>query len=271
MLLKAERERRFEFGRNWMNFLSTVNEDRIREAEQSLQLMFGASDLHGKRFLDIGSGSGLFSLAARRLGAEVVSFDYDPQSGACAQQLRSRFFPNDAAWKIEHGSVLDEPYVDSLGLFDLVYSWGVLHHTGDLWKALANAGGRVKMGGGLFIAIYNAQGWLSKMWTQVKRAYVSGPLGKAAVCAIFVPLLFLRSLAASLLKRKNAFGRYAAENRGMSLYHDWLDWLGGTPFEVAKPQRVVDFYARQGFTLEKMTTTRSFGNNQFVFRKTSGA
>ena len=73
---------RFEFGKNWSQFLSHLNDSRIAEAEQSLRNMLEVDDLCGKRFLDIGSGSGLFSLAARRLGASVYSFDYDPRSVA---------------------------------------------------------------------------------------------------------------------------------------------------------------------------------------------
>src|SRR6478672_3721344 len=90
---------RFEFGKNWKKFLSLLNEDKIKSAEQSLISYVG--DVKGKRFLDIGSGSGLFSLAARRLGAIVYSFDYDPQSVACTRELKQRYFPNDNNWNIE--------------------------------------------------------------------------------------------------------------------------------------------------------------------------
>ncbi|HYY59119.1 MAG TPA: class I SAM-dependent methyltransferase, partial [Pyrinomonadaceae bacterium] len=136
---ELRRELRFEFGRNWRRFLSTLDEERILEAERSLRLMLEAETLDGKSFLDIGSGSGLFSLAARRLGARVHSFDYDAESVACAQELKQRFFAGDADWTIERGSVLDSDYVKRLGQFDIVYSWGVLHHTGAMWRALENA------------------------------------------------------------------------------------------------------------------------------------
>src|SRR5205807_740046 len=130
----------------------------IAEAESSLKRMLEVESLAGRSFLDIGSGSGLFSLAARRLGARVRSFDYDPQSVACTRELRRRFYPDDADWQIEEGSVLDEGYVRALGTFDVVYSWGVLHHTGAMWRALAHAALPVAVGGKLFIAIYNDTG-----------------------------------------------------------------------------------------------------------------
>ena len=148
-------EPRFGFGKNWRSFLRLLNEQRIQEAEHSLLVMLGRSDLAGVRFLDAGSGSGLFSLAALRLGAqEVVSFDYDPDSVACAQHLNERFGPF-SNWRIHRGSVLDRDWLQGLGRYDVVYCWGVLHHTGDMWRALENVGGSVSDEGLLFISICN--------------------------------------------------------------------------------------------------------------------
>src|SRR6185437_11580112 len=153
---------RFRFGANWTRFLAVLDETRIADAETSLRGMLGVMDLQGRTFLDIGCGSGLFSLAARRLGAVVHSFDFDPRSAACARELKRRFFPEDSAWQIDEGSVLDSQYLDRLGKFDIVYSWGVLHHTGSMWLAFENAIGRVTYAHwALFIAIYNDQGWKS--------------------------------------------------------------------------------------------------------------
>src|SRR5450432_3200778 len=119
---------RFEFGKNWAAFLAGMNDARIAAGEQSLREMLQIDSLQGKTFLDIGSGSGLFSLAARRLGAKIQSFDYDPASVACTRELKARYYPEDENWTVASGSVLDADYVNSLGRFDVVYSWGVLHH-----------------------------------------------------------------------------------------------------------------------------------------------
>lgn len=261
---------RFRFGENWSRFLRVLNDERILEAEKSLREMLEVNDLTGKSFLDIGSGSGLFSLAARRMGAQVYSFDYDPQSVATTRELRRRYFPEDAGWSIEEGSVLDEEYVGSLGKFDVVYSWGVLHHTGDMWKALENAALPVAEGGRLFIAIYNDQGGKSRRWRKVKRFYLSGPLGKSLVSAFFVPYFVFGGLAMDVLRLRNPVARYAEykRSRGMSVVHDWFDWLGGYPFEVAKPEEVFGFYRDRGFVLDKLITAGGgLGNNQFVFTK----
>ena len=164
---------RFDFGFNWTRFLTQLNDKRISDAERSLSKMLGVTNLKEKTFLDVGSGSGLFSLAARRLGAKVHSFDYDAQSVACTEELRRRYFFEDRNWTVERGSVLDAEYLSSLGQYDVVYSWGVLHHTGNMWKALDNVVLSVKSEGVLFIAIYNDQSWISSYWARIKKIFIS--------------------------------------------------------------------------------------------------
>lgn len=262
--------KRFRFGRNWKRFLSVIDDERVEEAERSLKVMLGLEQLTGKTFLDVGCGSGLFSLAARRLGASVLSFDLDLESVACAQELRQKYFPDDKHWVIEAGSVLDTNYLRSLRRFDIVYCWGVLHHTGAMWEALENAAEPVAEGGRLFIALYNDQGVKSKIWSKVKRFYCCGLMGKTCVLTFFVPFLILRNLSIDLLKGRSPIARYSRhkKSRGMSPVHDCVDWLGGYPFEVANPDDVLAYYRSRGFALEKLVTCGGgSGNNQFVFVK----
>ena len=194
----------------------------------------------------------------------MYSFDYDPVSVACTQYLKSRFFQDDPQWVVEQASVLDKEFIGNLGLFDFVYSWGVLHHTGDMWAALENAASRVGKQGILCVGIYNDQGRASKFWYQVKKCYCSGTVGRLAVCSVFIPYFFSRVLITSVLTRKNRFAAYK-KNRGMSITHDWFDWLGGFPFEVAKPEKIFHFYQDRGFRLTNLRTTSSLGVNQLVF------
>ncbi len=232
--------------------------------------MLGVDSLAGKRFLDIGSGSGLFSLAARRLGATVHSMDYDPQSVACTAELRRRYFPEDPAWTVTQGSVLDRGTVESLGTHDIVYSWGVLHHTGDMWKALQHATLPVAPGGSLFVSIYNDQGARSKAWRILKRVYCSGLPGRWFVTALGSAYFFLVCLKEDLLRFRDPTRRYREyrKNRGMSVLHDWIDWFGGYPFEVAKVDQIFQFYHSRGFELTNLVSVGgALGCNEFVFRR----
>lgn len=261
--------RRFGFGQNWCRYLHLLDEDRIRTAQHSLLDLLGMRTLAGKTFLDVGSGSGLFSLAARRSGAQVHSFDFDPASVACANNLKVRYFSSDEDWTTQEGSILDQATVQALPSSDIVYSWGVLHHTGSMWQALRNVVVPVKPGGLLCIALYNDQGWLSKFWTGVKQIYCSGPMGRILTIATFFPYFVLAGLISDLRKGTQPLKRYSEykKQRGMSVVHDWFDWLGGYPFEVAKPRDVITFYERLGFRLKTLKECGSNGCNEFVFER----
>ncbi len=251
---------RFSFGANWQSFVDkALTPERIREATDSLHAFFGVNDLEGQTFLDIGCGSGLFSLAARKLGAKVHSFDLDPLSVACATELKTRYFPGKGEWTIEKGDVLDVDYMNTLGQFDLVYAWGILHHTGAMWQALKNVIPTVAEGGKLYLSIYNDQGRKSRYWTAIKKFYSqSSRLTRFMMTMIFlgyfgIPKVFFR------MKKE----------RGMSFWHDVVDWIGGYPFEVAKPEDIFDFYRDKGFALMKLKTRSGLGCNEFLFLRSS--
>ena len=271
--IEVDRGARFEFGKNWRRFLDVLDDGRVSEAEDSLRKMLEVDDLAGKTFLDIGSGSGLFSLAARRLGARVHSFDFDPQSVACTAELRRRYFPGSDSWNVEEGSVLDESYICSLGQFDVVYSWGVLHHTGHLWRALEHAHRAVAPKGKLFIALYNDTGSQSARWTWIKRTYNNLPrIFKTPFAVLVTAPAEFKAFVSSLLRLKpgeyfRAWTSYD-ERRGMSRWHDIIDWVGGYPYEVTTPDEIFDFYRERGFVLTKLNCGRvGLGCNQFVFIK----
>jgi 2-polyprenyl-3-methyl-5-hydroxy-6-metoxy-1,4-benzoquinol methylase len=272
---EVEAGERFEFGKNWSRFLSTLTASQIENAAQSLRRMLdcngsASTPLAGRSFIDVGSGSGLFSLAARRMGARVHSFDYDPHSVGCTKELRRRYCPDDPQWLVEEGSALDPAYLASLGRFDIVYSWGVLHHTGAMWEALGNVALLVAPGGQLFIAIYNDQGTPSRRWKAVKRLYNQTPALRFPISAtIFVQQYWRRLLKDFLLFRPfDCIRNYEGKRRGMTAWRDLVDWAGGYPFEVAKPGELFDFYRARGFQLEKLVTCGgTLGLNELVFRK----
>jgi 2-polyprenyl-6-hydroxyphenyl methylase/3-demethylubiquinone-9 3-methyltransferase len=268
---EIEAGERFAFGENWRRLVATVGPERIEHATGSLREVLGERGLEGRRFLDAGCGSGLFSLAASRLCARVVSFDFDPACVACAMELRGRFGGEAPDWRIERGSVLDASFLEGLGTFDVVYSWGVLHHTGRMWEAIDLVAERVAPGGRLWIALYNDQGVWSRGWLGIKRAYnrAPRPLRALLLAACFVRLwgpTFLRDLAKG--RPLSTWRGYAVTGRGMSPWRDVVDWVGGLPFEVASIASVTSFLAARGFEAERVSSVgRGHGCNELVLRR----
>lgn len=261
----------FRFGRNWQRYVgSYLDSDRERIAAESLRDLVG--DLKDTSFLDIGCGSGLFSLSAHRAGAAVVtSFDVDPDSVAATRVLRTRAGSPDN-WSVLHGSVLDPTFLGALPQADVVYSWGVLHHTGDMHTAIRNAAKLVKPGGLFAIAIYNRvteRPLPSERWLQIKRAYNRAPrsaqLAMEAVYALYWSLGTLRS-GENPLRAAREYRR----SRGMALWTDLVDWLGGYPYEFATAEEIVRYCEDQcGLQALRVLPAlgRGTGNNQFVFER----
>jgi SAM-dependent methyltransferase len=262
---------RFAFGTNWRSFVDVVDDARVEAARRSLTAALGVTDLSGRRFLDVGCGSGLFSLAAHQLGARVHSFDFDPDSVAAATELRRRF-ASGSDWTVEQGSILDAPFVAGLASFDVVYAWGVLHHTGNLWPAIDAAARLVAPGGLLFVSVYNDQGAQSRMWRRVKQRYnASGQLTRTVLIAASRAYLGRRwpvHALARLSGRSGAGTTRPARARGMSKKHDLIDWVGGYPFEVARPEEVFASVRRLGFELRHLKTCGGgIGCNEYVFEQ----
>jgi 2-polyprenyl-6-hydroxyphenyl methylase/3-demethylubiquinone-9 3-methyltransferase len=260
----------FSFGKNWANFLGSLTDDKIAWAESSLRQFFGLDSLQGHTFLDIGCGSGLFSLAAHRLGADrVISFDADPFSVQCAEYLREqRGAPSN--WLVKQGSILNASDVAELPQASIVYSWGVLHHTGSMWKAINNTAGLVAPGGLFFIAIYNKHK-RSEQWLRIKRLYNRSPR----------PVRFameagygLWDIGVQTKKGRNPIRHvrdYGKRARGMSWWYDVRDWLGGLPYEYASTGEIIEALQQHGFELVKQDPSGSYGCNEFLFRKAGGA
>ncbi len=262
---------RFGFGENWRTFLHCLDDDRIAEAEKSLRIPLACERLDGLSFVDVGSGSGLFSLAARRLGAQVHSFDYDADSVACTTTLRDQNFPGDGNWTTQQGSVLDSEYLAGLGTFDVVYSWGVLHHTCAMRAALENAARLVGPGGTFVIALYNRTP-SCRIWAWEKRWYAGAtPAAQRRARRVYAALLRLHCLL-----RGRDFAAYVEgyrSKRGMDFDHDVHDWLGGYPYESVPPSEVASMLGRLGLAHVRSTLLPfslgllGSGCNEYVYRR----
>lgn len=261
----------FSFGKNWRYYVENfLTPEREAKAQASIRRFLERDDLRGMSFLDVGCGSGIFSLAAHRLGAaRITSFDLDPFSVKCCEAMREKA-GNPAEWRIEHGSVLDRDFLSRLEPADLVYAWGSLHHTGSMWEALRNSGALVCPGGLFFLAIYNrVDGRLSsEYWLRLKRFYNRAP---APVKRLLEIRHYVRhGILPQIIRLRNpaAFLREYESRRGMSYWVDIRDWLGGYPYEYASADEVFRFCSRElNMELVNLKTTNGAGTNEFLFRK----
>jgi 2-polyprenyl-6-hydroxyphenyl methylase/3-demethylubiquinone-9 3-methyltransferase len=236
---------RFEFGANWRSFSRQSLDPRALEAARlSLAALLGPGRIRGARFVDVGCGSGLFSLAAAGLGAaEVLGFDLDPEAVRTSRDNLERLLPGHAGRvRFVRGSILDPAFTAALAPAGVVYAWGSLHHTGAMWRAVEAAAGLTAPGGVLALALY-ARHWTSPLWQGVKRLYnaLPGP-GRRAMEWTLTPPLLLGAWATT--------GRWplarANRDRGMDFRHDLIDWIGGYPYEYASPEEVAARAARLG-------------------------
>ncbi|MBW2386200.1 MAG: class I SAM-dependent methyltransferase [Deltaproteobacteria bacterium] len=240
-LAPSEQVPTYEFGKNWAQFVdSSYSEERLRISQEHLLDFLRLRDLTGHTFMDVGCGSGLHSLAAHRAGADqVISLDVDEDSVATTRLLWERE-GRPRNWSIHHGSVLDKDFLAGLEPVDILYSWGVLHHTGDMWQAIRNAAELMKPDGLMYIALYTTT-HKSAYWIEVKKRY--NLAGKWERRWIELVYLLRHRILIDLMARQSTFKliREYEKNRGMEFMTNVRDWLGGWPYEDCSIDEFVDF------------------------------
>jgi 2-polyprenyl-6-hydroxyphenyl methylase/3-demethylubiquinone-9 3-methyltransferase len=265
-----EQETRFAFGKNWKSFVDEhFDQSRVDVSKQHMLAFLALDSLEGKTFLDIGCGSGLHSLAAFQSGAtRILSFDFDSDSVATTKALH-RFAGSPAHWTVQQGSALDATFMASLPEFDIVYSWGVLHHTGDVWRALRLALGTVRPGAKAYIALYSSDMHKeppTEYWLDIKRSYVSATWMKQRWMELAYVWRFQMGKRFWRLFNVWKNAREYKKSRGMSFYHDIKDWLGGWPMEFCYDADVVTFAHKEfGLDLVRMDTGQA--NTEFLFHR----
>jgi 2-polyprenyl-6-hydroxyphenyl methylase/3-demethylubiquinone-9 3-methyltransferase len=260
--VKQRRVATFSFGRNWKSYSRFVSEASVKGAEQDISDWLGPDAVKGKSVVDIGCGSGIHSLCFHRLGAQrLLSLDVDPYSVECADRFR-REAGEPATWQVLHSSILDNA-VREIGAFDIVYSWGVLHHTGQMWAAIDNASRLAKpQNSRLWISLY-AKGPTYPRHLKIKTLYNRGPwLLKHAMVTAFLLRRWYRSH-----KHGKKLRDWFWHGRGMNAYHDAVDWLGGLPYEVASVEEVKTFLAERGWILERVHEVPEGQCSVYLFRR----
>jgi len=253
----------FDFGKNWEDFsLNALDQSSLKEAEESLESLLGREGLRGKSFLDIGSGTGIFSIAAAKMDAsKIVGFDINQKCIEIAVKNSEVFALGSVTPEFRRISILESDSIAALGKYDVVYAWGSLHHTGAMFKAIENASGCVANGGTFVLAIYNKH-VTSPIWKKIKRFYNQSPgVVRRLMVYLFILVIFTAKL---LFTRRNPF----KQRRGMNFYYDVIDWIGGYPYEYASADEIVKFLNCLNFKNVKVTTPDvPTGCNEFVFVK----
>lgn len=255
----------FDFGKNWEEYsLNAADATALADAEISLRSLLDADSLRGKSFLDLGSGSGLFSIAAARLGAgPVLGMDVNPKCIDVAEANTKRFLGDAAPPEFREGSVLDAAAMEKTDRFGIVYAWGSLHHTGRMYDAIRNAAGRVAEGGTFALAIYN-RNVTSPVWKGIKWTYNAAPgILRALMVYFFAGVIYAAKFAVT---RRNPMEK----QRGMKFFYDVVDWVGGYPYEYASRDEIERFVEGLGFRTKKFVPAEvPTGCNEFVFEKTA--
>jgi len=261
--VQAGKEITFSFGKNWSSFVEVITENDISRAMDDINYWLGSNGVEGKTVIDVGCGSGIHALAFCRLGAKSVhAFDYDSASVDATRKMHLRY-GSPEHWTTEQGSVLDSNYVGSLGTFDIVYSWGVLHHTGAMWDAIANCVKLMAPGGVFWLSLYAKGPRYPKDLALKKKFNASSPLVKRWMLGKRI----LRRMLSEAKHGRNPLAWNRPRARGMNEYHDMVDWLGGLPYETASEDELVKFARKNGLILERIKVQSEGGCSKYVLSR----
>ncbi len=253
---------RFNFGKNWNNYSSKIDQSKLNDAIISLEKLLPSEiDFSKKKFLDIGCGSGIHAISAKKLGFKsVLCTDYDIDSVNTSRRNIDKF---KSKIKVIQDDILKTNIQEN---FDIVYSWGVLHHTGNMKKAINNTKKLVMPKGYLIIAIYRKT-YFCPLWTNIKYFYCrTNNFNKFILEKLFYSILIIRHIVSL------NFSIFEKNERGMNLYNDSVDWLGGYPYESATIEEILDIVGEDFNLINSFNTKPGYGIfgtgcAEYIFRK----
>lgn len=256
----------FSFGKNWEEFMRlNFSEERVRISKNHILDFLKLANMNEQYLLDVGCGSGLHSLAAFKAGAKrIVSFDIDPHAVKTTKKIKE-MHGDPSNWNVLSGSILDKEFLSKLEPADIVYSWGVLHHTGEMWAAIENTARLVKNGGFLYIALYTTTA-KSNYWLEVKKRYNRASETRKRIMEYWYIVRY--TLIPYFFNLKNPWKtiREHKQKRGMAYLTDIKDWLGGYPYEDAKIEEVLQF-CRMKLNLKLIDIKTGQANTEYLFRR----
>lgn len=139
----------------WKNFnKETLTKESYHLVKNRIPEAIINNSIKNHRVLDMGCGSGRYSIALSLLGAkEVIGVDYQAKAFTAAQEYCEE---NTLNVKFFESNILDLPFDDES--FDFIFSNGVLHHTSSIEKGISELNRVLKKHGTAFLYIYGSGG-----------------------------------------------------------------------------------------------------------------
>jgi len=266
MLYENLYKKKFSFGKNWQNFNKNITNKNINNSIKYFKNFTKFVNLKNKTFIDVGCGSGINSLLAIKLNAKkVLSIDIDENSVSACKLLRKKYKISNKNWIIKQVSILDTSKIKKLGKFDFIYSWGVLHHTGDMNKAFDNLFLLAKKKSYIYVSIYNKY-LTSNTWKIIKYFYASSNnFIKKIMEKIYITIYYigLNLNKYSIKEYKKSF----VLKRGMSFRHDIIDWLGGYPYEYLSFEDLSAIFFKKGYSILSFKKSNGVGCNEIFVKR----